>query len=178
VAALAVLAPVAVGVGVYAAGRNVTPDYSTGLFGEHGVAATDLKARLGTALLGLALIQLSLGLWMYGRLPGVRAARRPVRLTHRGVGYVAFLLSLPIAYHCIATYGFETSSPRVLVHGIAGCVLYGAFVAKVLVVRSHRLPGALLPVVGGLLVLAIALLWYSAALWVFNGDSVPGLSST
>jgi hypothetical protein len=59
------------------------------------------------------------------------------------------------------------------VHSITGCVLYGAFVAKVLVVRSRRLPGWALPVAGGALVTAIALVWYTAALWFFAG-SAPG----
>ena len=33
-------------------------------------------------------------------------------------------------------------SPRVLAHSLFGCLFYGAFAAKVLVVRSHSLPGS------------------------------------
>ncbi|MFE9725734.1 DUF6529 family protein [Streptomyces sp. NPDC005794] len=176
-AVLAVLVPVAVGVGIYLFGTHHTPNYDNGLFGEHGTAAVDLKAQLSTALLGLALIQLGLALWMYGRVPGHRPAPRSVPLGHRVLGFVILLLSLPIAYHCLTTYGTETSSPRVAVHSFAGCTLYGAFAAKVIVVRSRCLPRWLLPVVGGLLVLGVALLWYTAALWALNGDSVPGFSS-
>jgi hypothetical protein len=58
---------------------------------------------------------------------------------------------------------------RVAVHSVTGCVLYGAFVAKVLVVRSRRLSGWALPTAGGLLVAAIAVLWYTAALWHLDG---------
>ncbi|MET8714894.1 DUF6529 family protein [Streptomyces sp. NPDC004735] len=176
-AVLAVLVPVAVGVGVYFFGTRHTPSYGNGLFGAHGTAAVDLKAQLGTALLGLAFIQLGLALWMYGRVPGVRSAPRSVPLGHRVLGFLIFLLSLPIAYHCLTTYGVETSSPRVAIHSFAGCALYGAFVAKIIIVRSRRLPGLLLPAAGGLLVLGVALLWYTAALWALNGDSVPGFSS-
>ncbi|MER5881780.1 DUF6529 family protein [Streptomyces sp. NPDC001910] len=57
---------------------------------------------------------------------------------------------------------------------ITGCVLYGAFAAKVVVVRSRRLPGWMLPAVGGLLFCSIALLWYTAALWQLNGFHTPG----
>jgi hypothetical protein len=170
-----VLLPVAVGVAIYLAGRSLTPDPSTSLFGNQGTAAMDLKARLGSALLCLALIQLLLALWMYRRLPGAGAAPRPVRTTHRVIGLLAFLLSLPIAYHCLVTYGIETSSTRVTIHSITGCVLYGLFVAKVIVVRSRRLPGWALPLTGGLLVGAIALMWYAAALWDLNGFNSPGL---
>jgi hypothetical protein len=175
-ATAALLAPFAAGVGVYLFGSRHTPDYATGLFGQHGNAAVDLKARLGTALLALALLQLGLAAWMYGRLPGAAAGGRPVRLGHRATGWLAFLLSLPIAYHCLVTYGIETTSTRVEIHSVTGCVLYGAFVAKVVVVRSRRLPGLLLPVLGGVLFLSIALLWYTAALWALNDFSVPGLS--
>ncbi|MFI6122657.1 DUF6529 family protein [Streptomyces sp. NPDC051064] len=171
------MAPVAAGVGIYLLGTHHTPNYDNGLFGEHGTAAVDLKARLSTALLGLTLIQLGLALWMYGRVPGARSAPRSVPLGHRVLGFLIFLFSLPIAYHCLVTYGIETTSPRVTIHSFAGCALYGAFVAKVIAVRSRRLPGWLLPAMGALLVLGVALLWYTAALWALNGDSAPGFTS-
>lgn len=53
-AVLAVLVPVGVAVGIYFFGTHHTPNYDTGLFGEHGTVAVDLKAQLSTALLGLA----------------------------------------------------------------------------------------------------------------------------
>jgi hypothetical protein len=173
--ALGVLLPFAVAAAIYVAGRRLTPDPTHGLFGTSGTDTMVLKARLGSALLCLALIQLALGLWMYRRLPLAGAPPRPVRNTHRAIGLLAFLLSLPIAYHCLITYGVQRTSTRVAIHSITGCLLYGAFVAKVLVVRNHRLPGWALPVVGSALVCAIALMWYTAALWVLNGFSVPGL---
>jgi Na+/H+ antiporter NhaD/arsenite permease-like protein len=60
------------------------------------------------------------------------------------------------------------------VHSLAGCFFYGVFVAKVLVVRSRRMPGWVLPVAGGVLVTVIGVLWYSSALWYFNGHHLPG----
>ncbi|MBY8882571.1 DUF6529 family protein [Streptomyces sp. PLK6-54] len=170
---LAVLLPFAAAVGVYEWASHVTPDYNAGLFGVNGVDTFELKARLATALLGLAVIQLLLALWMYGRVPGGRPAPKPVRTTHRVIGLLAFLLSLPIAIHCITAYGFETTNARVTIHSSCGCLLYGAFVAKVVVVRSRRLPGWALPLAGSVLICAIGVMWYSAALWVFNGDTLP-----
>ncbi|CAG6391098.1 DUF6529 family protein [Streptomyces cocklensis] len=172
---LVALLPFAAGVGVYEWSSHVTPDYNAGLFGVHGLDTYGLKARLGTALLALALVQLGLALWMYGRVPGTGPAPRPVRTTHRIIGLSAFLLSLPIAFHCITAYGFESSDTRVTIHSIGGCVLYAMFVAKVVIVRSRHLPGWVLPVAGGALICGIALMWYTAALWVLNGDTVPGL---
>jgi Family of unknown function (DUF6529) len=52
-----------------------------------------------------------------------------------------FLLSLPVAVHCMFAYGVQLGDPRVAVHSVAGCLFYGAFAAKVLIVRSRRLPG-------------------------------------
>ena len=83
--------------------------------------------------------------------------------------------SAPIAYHCAFAYGVQTFDTRVAVHSIAGCFLYGAFVAKVTVVRSRRLPGWALPLAGGTLFVTVALLWYTSALWKFNNYSLPVL---
>lgn len=170
----AVLLPVAVTLALYWYGLSRTPDYLSSLFGHRGGDANDLKARLSTALLGMAVLQLLLALWLYRRLPGAGPAPRPVPVLHRIGGLLAFLLSLPIAYHCVTAYGVQLAGTRVAVHSVTGCVLYGAFVAKVVVVRSRRLPGWTLPTVGGLLVVAVALLWYSGALWQLNGQQLPG----
>ncbi|KAB2973580.1 hypothetical protein F8R89_17145 [Streptomyces sp. SS1-1] len=175
-AAVLLLIPVAVGLGIWFVGRGVTPDPNSGLFGARYDDAMEFKARLGSALLGLALVQLLLAAWMYGVLPGSRPAPRAVPLAHRVTGLLAFLLSVPIAYHCLSAYGIETTSPRVAIHSVTGCVLYGAFAAKVVVVRSRRFPGWTLPLGGGLLFCAIALLWYTAALWQLNGFDSPGLT--
>jgi len=164
---------VAVAVAVYAVSRVHSPDYTMGLFGRSGLAGIRLKAQLATGILGLAVAQLGSALWMYRRLPRAGAPPRPVPMLHRLGGATAFLLSLPVAVHCVLAYGVQLSSPRVAVHSLAGCFFYGAFAAKVLVVRSRRLPRWALPVAGGLLVTLIIVLWYSAALWYFAGFQLP-----
>jgi Family of unknown function (DUF6529) len=158
-----------VGIAVYAIGRNVTPDYTAGLFGQHFADAVRLKAQLGTAMLALALIQLTLALWMYGRLPGASKAPHRVTTVHRVVGVVLFLLSIPVAIHCINAYGIELTPARAAVHSIAGCFFYGAFAAKVLLVHSRRLPGWALPVTGGTLAIVIGALWY------YHGYQLPAI---
>jgi len=62
---------------------------------------------------------------------------------------------------------------RVAMDSVGGCFFYGAFAAKVLIVRSRRLPGWALPVAGGLLVTLIVVMWYSSALWYFDGSRLP-----
>ncbi|MFG2694296.1 DUF6529 family protein [Kitasatospora sp. NPDC048407] len=168
--ALAVLAPLVVVAGLLWFGRAHTPDPGRSLFGQSGEDALRLKSQLGTALLGVALAQVLLALWMYRG--GVRADR--VRLWHRVGGVVAFVLSLPIAQHCLLAYGVRFTDARVGVHSMAGCFLYGAFAAKVLLVQHGKLPGWALPVAGGALFCAIGLLWWTAALWFLNGFATPG----
>lgn len=158
---------------LYLFGTHHTPSYGFGLFGQHGPDALRLKARIATAILGLALIQLVLAVWLYGKLPGLAARTRPIGRTHRIVGVLLFLTTVPVAVHCMFAYGVQTYNARVTVHSLAGCFFYGAFLAKVLVVRSRRLPGWMLPVLGGLLVTTIAVLWYSSALWYFNNYRLP-----
>jgi hypothetical protein len=162
-----------VAVALYAFGRTHTPAYAMSLFGQHGVAVNRLKAQLATGMLGLALVQLTLALWMYRRLPGAGAAPPPVPVAHRVGGVSLFLLSLPVAVHCMFAYGVQLGDLRVAVHSLAGCFFYGAFAAKVLIVRSRRLPGWALPLAGGLLVTLVVVMWYSSALWYFDGSRLP-----
>jgi hypothetical protein len=113
---------------------------------------------------------------MYGRLPGVAVAPPQVGRVHRAVGTAAILLSIPIAYHCAFAYGVQTDvDTRVAVHSIAGCFLYGAFAAKLVLVRSPswRVPSWGVPVLGGALVATVAVLWYTSALWYFNDFKLP-----
>jgi hypothetical protein len=44
----------------------------------------------------------------------------------QALGAVAILVSLPVAYHCLWSLGFQTTDTRVVVHSVAGCVVYGA----------------------------------------------------
>jgi hypothetical protein len=115
----------------------------------------------------LLLVQLTLALWMYGRL-GRSSAPRWVGPVHRGIGLVTAVASLPVAYDCLLAFGIQTYEPRVLEHALLGCAVYGAFVVKVFAVRSRSAPGWFLPVAGGLffaLFMAAVLtsaVWYTA----------------
>jgi hypothetical protein len=164
-----------VSVALYVAGRLHTPNFTFSLFGRVGLDAIALKAVLATIALGLAVLQVLLALWMYRKLPLAGSPPRPVRLAHRLIGFGLFALTVPIAVHCLLAYGVQLTSLRVAVHSIAGCFFYGAFVAKVLLVQSRRLPGWVLPVAGGTLAVVVGVLWYTSSLWYYNGFQLPGL---
>lgn len=173
---VAVLVVLAIPVGLYVIGRTITPDYTNGFLGRSYQDATSLKAWFATAVVILAAVQVVLALWMYRKLPWVGRPTKAVRRTHRIVGATAFVLTLPVMFHCITTYGIDLSTNRTALHSLAGCFFYGAFAAKMLILRSRRLPGWMLPVAGGTVATVLALLWYSSALWYFNDYGVPGLS--
>ena len=165
----------AIAAGLYAFGTQHVPDYSgTALFGRTAADTLSLKSWLATGLLALASLQLGLALWIYGKLPGIDVAGPRTANLHRALGIMALLVTLPIAYHCAFAYGVQTNiDARVAVHSLAGCFFYGAVAAKLVTVRARGLPGWALPLAGGTLVVLVAVLWYSSALWYFNDYSLP-----
>jgi Family of unknown function (DUF6529) len=166
----------AIAAAVYVFGRDHTPNYSgTGLFGRTAQGTLPLKSWLATGVLALAVFQLGSALWMYQVLPGVRAPPRRFGMVHRGSGVALVLVTLPVAYHCMFAYGVQKFDARIAAHSVAGCFFYGAFAAKLTIVRSKRLPGWMLPVAGGTLVVLVVLLWYTSALWYFNDYRLPSL---
>src|SRR5262249_31337268 len=111
---------------------------------------------------------------MYGRLPFVGATPRWLPVAHRWSGTAAFVLSLPVAYHCLWALGFRSDGDaRVVAHSILGCAFYGAFTTKLLALRSKRLPGWALPVIGATLVTVLTAVWLTSALWFFTNVDFP-----
>lgn len=134
-----------------------------------------MKAWLATGAAVLALAQLASALAMWGHLPGVRTRPAWLPPVHRWSGTAAFVLTLPVAYHCLWSLGFQDTDARVLAHSLLGCAFYGAFATKMLVLRSANLPRLALPVVGGLLVTGLTGLWLTSSLWFFTNVGFPGV---
>ena len=127
------------------------------------------KAWLATAALALAVVQVSTGARIFGKLQRVIPIGRPyVNRIHRWSGRLAVLLTLPVAFHCIFILGFQTSNARVLAHSLIGSFFYGAFAVKVFAVRERSLPGWVLPVAGGTLFSVLAALWATSSFWYFT----------
>src|SRR5262245_26885503 len=124
------------------------------------------KVWLATAAATLGLFQLFSAAWIFRKLPWSRPAW--INAAHRWSGRIAFLLTLPVAYHCIFKLGFQDATSRTLAHSLLGCAFFGAFAAKVLIVRLHRFPGWVLPTAGGLLFGILIAVWYTSALWFFR----------
>jgi hypothetical protein len=92
---------------------------------------------------------------------------------HRWSGAIAFVLTLPVALHCLWALGFATDNSRVLVHSLVGCLFYGAYAAKMIGLRSRGLPGWAVPVLGGLVLTLMTLIFLTSALWFFTRSGLP-----
>ena len=90
---------------------------------------------------------------------------------------------LPFLRHCQVGGGLPLAAavkvaeaPSVTV-ALVGCVVMAgataAFTVKVLAVRSRRMPGWTLPVVGGLVFSLLVGLWLTSALWFFDKSGFP-----
>lgn len=134
----------------------------------------NLKAWVTTLILVLALFQVASALRIYGKVKVPATAPAWLGDAHRLSGTLAFFCSLPVAYHCLWSIGFATdTTTRALVHSILGCAFYGAFVAKVIAVRNHHLPGWALPVIGGLTFTVLVGVWLTSSLWFFTNVGFP-----
>jgi hypothetical protein len=125
-----------------------------------------MKVWLATAAVVLGLFQLFTAAWIFRKLPWSKPAW--VNPAHRWSGRLAFVATLPVAYHCIFKLGYQDASTRVAVHSLLGCAFFGAYAAKVLIVRLKRFPGPTLPVAGGLLFAVLIGVWWTSARWFFD----------
>jgi hypothetical protein len=168
--AAAVGGAVALALGVYGNVHDPSQELVFTLFFESTIA---MKVYFATAAVAFAFVQIISATWVYGKL-GVEPPAWAADL-HRISGRLAFLLTLPVAYHCLWSLGFQDTDGRVLAHSLLGCAFYGAFASKVVIVRSKDLPGMALPLMGGLLFAILVAAWYSSAVWFIGEDGWPPL---
>ena len=168
--AAAVGAAVALALGIYGHVHDPSQQLVFTLFFSSTIA---MKVWFGSFAVVFGIVQVTTALWLYGRLPWKPAAW--TGSVHRISGRLAFLLSLPVAYHCLWSLGFQDTDGRVLAHSLLGCVFYGAFVAKVTLVRSKGLPGVALPIAGGLTFALLVAVWFTSAFWFIGEQGWPSL---
>lgn len=164
--AFAAGAAVSVFLGVYGRTHDPTGDTVTELFFKDQIT---MKAWLATAALFFVVVQVTSALRLYGKI-GSGPAPSWLGEVHRLSGTLAFLLTLPVAYHCLWSIGFNADAGfnRVFIHSVAGCLFYGAFAAKVVIVRRKGLPGWALPMAGGLVFTGLVGAWLTSAFWFFD----------
>jgi len=139
-------------------------------------AMLQFKSWFTTLAILFALAQLVSGLRLRDRIRFPRTVPLWYADFHRLCGTLALLCTIPVAYHCLWSLGFQSSmsNPRAVVHSLLGCFFYGAFVTKILAVRVDRLagwqvPGWLIPVMGGTVLVALTGVWLTSAGYFFAG---------
>src|SRR4051794_15674976 len=163
-------AAVALALGVYGHVHDPSQQLVFTLFFQSTIA---MKVWVGTVAVAFGVVQVATALWLYGKLPWQPAAWTGI--VHRISGRLAFLLSLPVAYHCLWSLGFQDTNGRVLAHSLLGCAFYGAFTTKVTIVRSKGLPGVALPIAGGLTFALLVAVWFTSAFWFIGEQGWPPL---
>ena len=173
------------GTGVLAAGAmGAMVAIALGIYGNVHDPQTDLAITLGFAdtitmkvwlssiAVLFALLQVFTALWMYGKLP---ISSHPSRLgdAHRISGRLAFLFSLPVAYHCLYQLAFQDTTTRVFAHSLLGCLFYGAFATKVTIIHMPRRAGIWLPIAGGLVFTLLVATWVTSGLWFITTSGIP-----
>jgi hypothetical protein len=165
-------AAVAVFLGVYASAH--TPAARPTLGFPNAAAMLAFKSWMTTLAIVFAVFQLLSALRLRDRLPWPRQV--PLWLTdvHRLTGTLAVVCSLPVAYHCLWSLGFDFTDaplrqPRVFIHALAGCFFYGAFVTKMLTVRIDRVQRWLVPVAGGAVFTLFVVVWLTSAVYYLAG---------
>lgn len=164
-------ATVSLSLGVYGRVHDPTGEAIVSLFFSSSI---NLKVWLATTAFGLAIFQEVSAAKMYGKL-GKGYGPKWLGRTHRTSGTLAFLCAIPVAYHCLYSLGFQSGETRVLVHGLFGCLFFGALTAKVLVVRAGRMPKLALPILGGIVFTALTAIWLTSSFWFFTTVDFPGV---
>ncbi|MFI5955283.1 DUF6529 family protein [Cryptosporangium sp. NPDC051539] len=162
------IVPVAIGAGVAVVlgtyGKLHTPTgIAVSVAGFSG--PLQVKVWLATVAVVLAVVQLITALAMWGKLPLRGSWVSPV---HRWSGRVAFVLTIPVVIHCLYALGFADYSARTLAHSILGCLFFGVFTTKMLVLTKHGLAGWVLPLFGGAVFAALVGVWATSAAWFFG----------
>jgi hypothetical protein len=168
--AAALGAGVAVALGVYGQVHDPSQKLVFTLFFSSTIS---MKVWLATVVVAFAVAQVLSALWVYGKLPGQAPAWAGT--AHRISGRLVFIVSLPVAYHCLWSLGFQHTDTRVLFHSLLGCAFYGAFAAKVTIVRSKGLPGLALPVAGGVMFVILIGVWLTSAYWLIDNSGWPDI---
>src|SRR5438876_12238209 len=102
IAALMLGAAVALALGVYGHVHDPSQKLVFTLFFKSTIA---MKVWFATVAIAFAVVQLGSALWLYGKIGP--AAPPWLGNVHRLSGRLAFIFSLPVAYHCLWSLGFQ-----------------------------------------------------------------------
>lgn len=127
----------------------------------------EVKSWMALAAGVLAVVQLGSALIMYGKIKAIRPPSW-IGILHRWSGRLAFFIAVPVGVFCLYGIGFQAYDARVLVHSLLGCLLFGVFTVKMLVLTKPGLSGWILPVAGGAVFTILVGAVLTSAAWYFS----------
>jgi hypothetical protein len=125
-----------------------------------------VKSWLTVVALLFAIVQVVSAVIMYGTIKAITAPPWIGRL-HRWSGRAAFFVAVPVAVFCLYGIGFQHYTTRVLVHSVLGCLFFGIFTVKMLVLTRRGISGWVLPLLGALAFAGLVGLSLTSAVWYF-----------
>ena len=131
-----------------------------------------MKVWLSSVAVLFALFQVFTALWMYGRLP---IASRPSWLAdaHRISGRLAFLISLPVAYHCLYQLAFQTRRRACWPTRCSAASSTARSPRRSRIIHMPGRAGVWLPVIGGTVFTLLVATWVTSGLWFITTSGIP-----
>jgi hypothetical protein len=134
---------------------------------EHLIAVKSWMAATAAFFL---LVQLASALVMYGRIRWITAPSW-IGTLHRWSGRIAFLIAVPVGVFCLYGIGFQHYDARSLLHSLFGCLFFGAFTVKMLVLTKRGVAGWVLPLMGGIVFTLLVGAVLTSAVWYFATEA-------
>ncbi len=109
----------------------------------------EVKSWMAVPLIGIAFLNLFTMFEILGRAEK-RFDVKKLRLIHRSLGWVGFVLMLIIGYVCllIVRHSGGAMTPRGAVHALTAVILLGLLTVKIIIVRSYRKLFSYVPIIG------------------------------
>jgi len=127
------------------------------------------KSRLALVVAFFVLVQLGSALVMYGKIRWITAPTW-IGTLHRWSGRIAFFVAVPVGVFCLYGIGFQHYDARSLVHSLLGCLFFGVFTVKMLVLTKRGVAGWVLPVLGGLVFTVLVATVLTSAVWFLTNE--------
>ena len=126
---------------------------------------TEVKVVLATIVAALAVYQVLMMAVGWGKVKVPFLSSRAASFSHRAVGDSVVLITLLVAFMCIAYFGFEDGDEetRTMIHAVAGTLLVVILAIKVSVVRWWEKAGRFLPALGLIVFTLYMVTWASSA---------------
>jgi hypothetical protein len=121
---------------------------------------TEVKAVLASIAAALAVYQLILIVVGYGKVRPPFLSAGAAAWTHRASGDAIVVLVTAVGLGCLGYFGLDDDGS---VHAITGALLVVALAAKIAVLRWFHGLGRLLPVLGTLVFVLLAVTWLTSA---------------